>query len=93
MVPEISLTPQLENRFKEGLASRLMYGTQKLRQKNERKFGTNVLRVIDVLLSVHGLVFLPFKNLGLTVIDEEHDSSYKQRIIFATKQEIWRGKI
>ena len=35
MVPEISLTPQLENRFKKDL-DRLMYGTQKLRQKNER---------------------------------------------------------
>ncbi len=33
----------------------------------------------SVLLGVRSSIFLPFRNLGLIIIDEEHDSSYKQQ--------------
>ena len=79
MVPEISLTPQLENRFKERFGIDIDIWHSKITPKKRKEiwhkcyFGDPV-----IIIGARSSLFLPFKNLSLIVIDEEHDSSYKQ---------------
>ncbi len=79
LVPEISLIPQFirmfEERFGSGRVgvwhSRLSLGQRYTVRESCRK------GEIDVLIGTMSAVFLPFRKLGLIVVDEEHDSSYK----------------
>lgn len=80
LVPEISLTPQTIARFEKGLGikvaalhSNLSLG-KRFRSWWDAKHG-NVQMVIGTRLAVMS----PLKNLGLIVVDEEHDSSFKQQ--------------
>jgi primosomal protein N' (replication factor Y) (superfamily II helicase) len=78
LVPEISLTPQMVERFKGRFGndiavfhSRLSDGERYdewLRVKNKK---------VKVAIGARSAIFLPFDNLGLIIIDEEHESSYK----------------
>jgi primosomal protein N' (replication factor Y) len=79
LVPEISLTPQMVERFKGRfgdqvavLHSRLSHGE---RYDEWRKIA---LRKASVAVGARSAVFAPFTRLGLIIIDEEHESSYKQ---------------
>lgn len=79
LVPEISLTPQMVERFKGRfgdevavLHSRLSTGE---RYDEWRKI---VRREVRVVIGARSAVFAPFTRLGLIIIDEEHESSYKQ---------------
>lgn len=84
LVPEISLTPQTITRFKQrfnapidilhsGLTVKERLGVW-LRSRNGET---------AIVVGTRSSLFTPFKNLGIIIIDEEHDSSYKQ-------QEGWR---
>lgn len=80
LVPEISLTPQmlerLQSRFKEGITlfhSRL---TPKRRLENWKLAQSGKATVI---VGTRSAVFIPFPALGLIILDEEHDSSFKQQ--------------
>jgi primosomal protein N' (replication factor Y) len=79
LVPEISLTPQLLSRFKnrfEGnfalLHSRLGRGE---RYDQWRRIWKGEVKIA---LGARSAIFAPFKNLGIIIVDEEHDPSYKQ---------------
>ena len=80
LVPEISLTPQMIGRFKrffpdEEIAiwhSELSPG-EKYRLWHKMRSG-----VIRIVVGSRSAIFSPFSNLGLIVIDEEHDGAYKQ---------------
>jgi primosomal protein N' (replication factor Y) len=79
LVPEISLTPQMVERFKGRFGdevavmhSRLSHGE---RYDEWRKV---VERRVRVVIGARSAVFAPFRNIGLIIIDEEHESSYKQ---------------
>ena len=79
LLPEISLTPQAIARFSEALSepiglwhSRITMGQ---RYEIYRKVKAGELRVI---LGVRSAVFSPLQNLGLIIVDEEQDDSYKQ---------------
>ncbi|WP_442603898.1 primosomal protein N' [Paenibacillus sp. KN14-4R] len=79
LVPEISLTPQMVERFKGRfgdlvavLHSRLSHGE---RYDEWRKITRGSVKVA---IGARSAVFAPFKNVGLIIIDEEHESSYKQ---------------
>jgi primosomal protein N' (replication factor Y) len=79
MVPEISLTPQLIDRFKssfpEGLSiihSRMSPG-EKAKEWKDILSGKN-----KIVIGARSALFAPLDNLGLIVVDEEHDGSYKQ---------------
>jgi primosomal protein N' (replication factor Y) len=79
LVPEISLTPQMVERFKGRfgdevavLHSRLSQGE---RYDEWRKIS---LKQVKVVIGARSAVFAPFTRLGLIIIDEEHESSYKQ---------------
>lgn len=79
LVPEIALTAQLVKRFKAWFGDEVAVAHSKLSQ-NERgdvwyKLHTHQA---NILIGVRSAVFAPFKNLGLIIIDEEHESSYKQ---------------
>ncbi|WP_353892170.1 primosomal protein N' [Proteinivorax hydrogeniformans] len=79
LVPEISLTPLMVNRFKSRfkddvavLHSGLSQG-EKLDQWQKINEGK-----VKVVVGARSAVFAPFKNLGLIIIDEEHENTYKQ---------------
>ena len=79
LVPEIALTAQLVNRFQSWFGKEIAVAHSKLSQ-NERgdvfyKTRTGNARI---LIGVRSAVFAPFENLGLIIIDEEHEGSYKQ---------------
>ena len=81
LIPEIALTYQTVNRFYDRfgdrvsiLNSRMSDGErydQSLRAKNGE---------IDIIIGPRSALFTPFKNLGLIIIDEEHEGSYKSEI-------------
>ena len=79
LVPEISLTPQMVNRFKgrfgdqvavmhSGLSAGEKYDEWRKIQRKE----------VKVVVGARSAVFAPFENLGIIIIDEEHETSYKQ---------------
>lgn len=79
LVPEIALTAQLVERFKARFGNRIAVAHSKL-SRNERgdvwfKMRSGLTRI---LIGVRSAVFAPFQNLGLVIIDEEHENSYKQ---------------
>lgn len=79
LVPEIALTPQTLGRFAarfgKGVGSYHSAMTEAQRLKTWMQAQSGEIRV---LVGTRSAVALPLKNLGLVVVDEEHDSSYKQ---------------
>ena len=79
MVPEISLTPQLENRFKQRFGMEIDIWHSKITPKKRKEIWHKCYHGDPiVIIGARSSLFLPFKYLSLIVIDEEHDSSYKQ---------------
>ncbi len=80
LVPEIGLTPQMVSRFEAYLQTRVAALHSGLND-SERHCAWHLIRTgqIQVLLGTRSAIFTPFKNLGLCIIDEEHDLSYKQQ--------------
>lgn len=79
LVPEISLTPQLTSLFKQRLGSDvgLLHSHQTPKQK-EIEWSKILLGYSKVIIGPRSAIFSPVKKLGLVIIDEEHDGSYKQ---------------
>lgn len=81
MVPEIALSKQLFERLKKIFGERLLIfhskQTAAARAHVQRVLTAN-LELPVVVLGTRSSLFLPFKELGLIIVDEEHDSSYKQ---------------
>jgi len=79
LVPEIALTPQLTRVFRERLGTSIavLHSSIDLR---ERQRAWKQLRdgKVRVVIGARSAVFAPMMNLGLIVVDEEHDSSFKQ---------------
>lgn len=79
LVPEISLTPQMIERFKKEFQEGVAILHSKLTQK-EREREWILINNGDkkIVLGVRSAIFAPVKNLKYIIIDEEHESSYKQ---------------
>ncbi|QKS71486.1 primosomal protein N' [Paenalkalicoccus suaedae] len=79
LVPEISLTPQMVTRFKSRFGSRVAVLHSAL-SKGEKYDEWRKIREgkVDVVVGARSAVFAPFTNLGIIIIDEEHEMSYKQ---------------
>ncbi|NTX04922.1 MULTISPECIES: primosomal protein N' [unclassified Myxococcus] len=79
LVPEIALTPQLVGRFRSRFGAEVAVLHSALKDR-ERLFHWQALRRGDVKIAVgvRSAVFAPVENLGLIVVDEEHDPSFKQ---------------
>ncbi|ROH93000.1 primosomal protein N' [Stagnimonas aquatica] len=80
LVPEIGLTPQLSARFAErfGAAVASFHSGMTEVERNDAWLAVAARRV-QVLVGTRSAVFAPFADLGLVVVDEEHDASYKQQ--------------
>lgn len=79
LVPEIALTPQMiarvSERFREGLA---IYHSGLSDQEKYEQYRLVKTHQAAIVVGTRSAVFLPFEDLGLIVLDEEHDASYKQ---------------
>ncbi len=80
LVPEISLTTQLTDRLRKVFGSKLLVYHSKFTDAERVETYRAVLDAESpkVVLGVRSSVFLPFTNLGLIIVDEEHESSFKQ---------------
>ncbi len=79
LLPEIFLTNQFEDRFLNFFGSKPAIWHSKITLKNKKKIWHGVNKnEIKLVVGARSSLFLPFKDLGLIVVDEEHDSSYKQ---------------
>ena len=81
LVPEIALTTQLTDRLKKVFGKQLGVYHSRFNDMERVEIYKDLLEATQpkVILSARSGVFLPFKHLGLVIIDEEHDSSYKQQ--------------
>lgn len=80
-VPEIALTAQMVQRLQAHFGSKVAVYHSKMSDRERLELWERMLdpeRKPDVILGARSSVFLPFDNLGLVVVDEEHESSYKQ---------------
>ncbi|MBU5482724.1 primosomal protein N' [Clostridium sp. MSJ-11] len=102
LVPEIALTPQMVERFKGRFGKDITVFHSKLSDGEKYDEWLRVKkRNVKVAIGARSAIFLPFNNLGLIVIDEEHESSYKSdsdpkynaREIAEMKSEFYNCKI
>jgi len=79
LLPEIFLTNQFKDRFEEFFGFLPAIWHSKIGLKSKRKIWQGVVnKSLDLVIGARSSLLLPFKNLGLIVLDEEHDPSYKQ---------------
>lgn len=80
LVPEISLTTQLSDRLRKVFGQRLLVYHSKFSDSERVDIWRRLLHTNEpmVVLGARSSLFLPFSHLGLVVVDEEHESSFKQ---------------
>lgn len=81
LLPEIALTTQITERLERIFGSRLGVYHSKFPDAERVEIWRKQLtdNDYDVILGVRSSVFLPFRRLGLVIVDEEHETSYKQQ--------------
>lgn len=96
LVPEISLTPQMTNRFRSrfGELVAVMHSGLSVGEKYDewRKVHQGKVKVV---VGARSAVFAPFENVGLIILDEEHEATYKQEDsprYHARNVAIWRSE-
>lgn len=97
MMPEIALTAQFMHRFAARFGAAPVVWHSNLTAARRREIWRGVLRgEIRMVVGTRSALFLPWQNLGLIVVDEEHDTSYKQEDMgnyHARDMAVLRGKI
>ena len=79
MLPEIGLTNQFEKKFIEFFGFKPAIWHSGITKKNKEIIWSGIITgKIKVVIGARSSLFLPFKKLGLIIVDEEHDQSYKQ---------------
>lgn len=80
LVPEIALTPQLTQRFRRALSARIGLYHSGMTDAERRDTWLRARNgQLDVVIGTRSAVFMPLPAPGLIVVDEEHDSAYKQQ--------------
>lgn len=82
LLPEIALTTQITERLKRVFGNRIGIYHSKFPDAERVEIWQKQLdpsKYYDVILGVRSSIFLPFHNLGLIIIDEEHETTYKQQ--------------
>ncbi|MCM1292382.1 MAG: primosomal protein N' [Bacteroides sp.] len=81
LVPEIALTTQLTKRLQRVFGDRVVIYHSKFSDNDRVDIYRKVLESNDpmVVIGARSAIFLPFSSLGLVIVDEEHESSYKQQ--------------
>lgn len=84
LLPEIALTTQIINRLRKYFGNKVGVYHSRYNENERVEVWNNVLQSevkktnYQIILGPRSALFLPYKNLGLIIIDEEHDYSYKQ---------------
>ncbi|MBE6114306.1 MAG: primosomal protein N' [Erysipelotrichaceae bacterium] len=79
LVPEISLTPQMVERVKGRFGDTVaIYHSHLNNQEKYEQYQRVRRKEVKIVVGTRSSIFLPFENLGLIILDEEHDKSYKQ---------------
>jgi primosomal protein N' (replication factor Y) len=81
LVPEIALTSQLVQRLQKYFGNQIAVYHSRYSQNERLEVWNHVLNQSEnarVVIGARSSVFLPFSNLGLVIVDEEHEQSYKQ---------------
>ncbi|MFD3445448.1 primosomal protein N' [Microbacteriaceae bacterium 4G12] len=96
LVPEIALTPQMVERFKGRFGSQVAVLHSALSVGEKYDEWRKILRKeVKVAVGARSAIFAPFENLGIIIIDEEHETSYKQEDhprYHARDVAVWRGQ-
>ena len=81
LLPEIALTTQITERLQRVFGDRLGIYHSKFPDAERVEIWQKQLteKGYDIILGVRSSVFLPFRNLGLVILDEEHENTYKQK--------------
>src|SRR5699024_5683327 len=79
LVPEIALTPQMVRRFKGRFGSKVavLHSALSIGEKYD-EWRKVQRKEVSVVVGARSAVFAPFENLGIIIIDEEHETTYKQ---------------
>lgn len=78
LMPEISLTPQMQKRLEEVFGNSIAIWHSKVGAKKRKEILQNLQNgIIKLIAGARSALFLPYKDLGLIIVDEEHDDSYK----------------
>jgi len=86
LLPEIALTAQIINRLRKIFGAKVGVYHSRFNESERVEVWNSVLGTqsqstnpkYDIILGARSALFLPFDNLGLVIVDEEHDTSYKQ---------------
>ncbi|MCD4664617.1 MAG: primosomal protein N', partial [Bacteroidales bacterium] len=84
LLPEIALTTQIINRLRKYFGNKVGVYHSKYNENERVEIWNNVIKTklnkpkFQIILGPRSALFLPYENLGLVIIDEEHDYSYKQ---------------
>ena len=79
LLPEIFLTNDFKSRFEDFFGFEPAIWHSKITSKQKRIIWKGIINnKIKILVGARSALFLPFKKLGIIIVDEEHDSSYKQ---------------
>tara|TARA_B100002051_G_scaffold86752_1_gene82934 strand:- start:2479 stop:4716 length:2238 start_codon:yes stop_codon:yes gene_type:complete len=79
LLPEISLTPQIAGRFKSVFPGKIVIWHSQLTKSQRNSAWKKIYNgTYNIVIGARSAIFTPLKNIGLIIIDEEHDSSYKQ---------------
>ncbi|PAV29950.1 primosomal protein N' [Virgibacillus profundi] len=96
LVPEISLTPQMVNRFKGRFGSKVAVMHSALSAGEKFDEWRRIQRKeVQVVVGARSAIYAPFENIGIIIIDEEHETTYKQEDqprYHARDVAIYRGK-
>ncbi len=97
LVPEIALTYQNVARFKQHFGDRVaVINSKQSKGEKYREFMRATEQSVDVVIGPRSALFAPCKNLGLIIIDEEHDNAYKSEqtpCYHARETAIERGRL
>ncbi len=78
LMPEISLTPQMQKRLEKVFSSSVAIWHSKITKKKKESILQELQEgKIKLIAGARSALFLPFKNLQIIIVDEEHDESYK----------------
>ena len=81
LVPEISITAQMVTRLRVRFGSKVLVYHSRFNNNERAEMWSKIIKNdinAKIILGARSSIFLPFKNLGLIVVDEEHESSFKQ---------------
>ena len=80
LMPEISLTPQMEKRLKEVFGDLVAIWHSKVGAKRKEEILKRIAnKEVKIVAGARSALFLPIQDLGLVIVDEEHDDAYKSQ--------------